>query len=92
MTSQEERARETAALLAEQSARYRRATAWVASNLTDLTVGTHEDSKAKAYPCPYAVWAVLNLTRSAQTVKKSAVLAERARLLGAGGQETRRAA
>lgn len=72
----------------------RRARAWRSAfdAFPELRCGTAGNPDDKRHPCPWLVWAVLNVSASGR-LKRGAVLAERRRLMGGQvAEETREAA
>ena len=61
----------------------RRAKAWRAAfdQFPDLRVGTDAAPNERCHPCPWLVWAILNVSAKGP-VKRGRVLAERRRLMG----------
>lgn len=80
--------------MAERSARYRRAWLLAYENFAELRCGTESAPSSMTHPCPWLVWAVLNLwdRYGEGNAKPSAVLVERNRLLpGVDEQEAKAA-
>ena len=89
----ERQTRQTTEAERVRSERY--AKAWTAAfeRFPELRVGTEANPNNKCHPCPWLVWAILNLTRrDGGDLKRGMVLAERRRLMGRGAQQEERSA
>lgn len=77
-----------AQLKREQQVAARRDRAWTVAfeQFPTLRVGTEQCPDDKRHPCPWLVWAICNVSARGP-VKRSAVLAERRRLMPHDGAE-----
>lgn len=65
----------------ERAERYSRAHRAAFDEFPDLRVGTGSNPNDLRHPCPWLVWAILNVSAKGP-VKRGRVLAERRRLMG----------